>query len=145
MGARAVASPEKVIERLHVAMNRHDLDAVLACLAPNYQSEQPAHPNRGFGGREQVEKNWAAMFAGMPDFRAELLTLAIEGETAWSEWRWTGTRSDGTALDVRGVTLFGIEDGQIVSGRLYMEEVEEAGDDIDATVRRLTGQGRRER
>jgi ketosteroid isomerase-like protein len=144
MGAGARASAEKVIERLHSAMNRHDLDAFLACLAPDYQSEQPAHPNRGFGGREQVEKNWAAMFAGMPDFRAELLALAIDGETAWSEWRWTGTRSDGTALDVRGVTLFGIEDGQIVSGRLYMEEVEEAGDDIDATVRRLAGQGRQE-
>ena len=142
MGARGPASPEEVIERLHVAMNRHDLDAVLACIALDYQSEQPAHPNRGFGGREQVETNWAAMFAGMPDFRAELLSLAIEGETAWSEWRWTGTRSDGTALDVRGVTLFGIEDGQIVSGRLYMEEVEEAGDDIEATVRRFAGQGR---
>jgi hypothetical protein len=39
---------------------------------------------------------------------------------------------------MRGVTLFRIEDGRIASGRLYMEEVEEAGRDIEATVRRLT-------
>jgi hypothetical protein len=38
---------------------------------------------------------------------------------------------------MRGVTLFGIENGRIVSGRLYMEEVEEAGGDIDETVSRL--------
>jgi ketosteroid isomerase-like protein len=144
MGAHAQANPKDVIERVHYAMNQHDLEAVLACLDPDYRSEQPAHPNRGFGGREQVEKNWAAMFGGMPDFHAELLATAVEGETAWTEWRWTGTRSDGTGLDVRGVTLFGTEDGRIVSGRLYMEEVEEAGADIDATVGRLAGQDRQE-
>ncbi len=132
------------MERLLQAMNQHDLGALLACLDPEYRSEQPAHPNRGFDGREQVEKNWAALFGGMPDFQAELLATAVEGETAWTEWHWTGTRSDGTGLDVRGVTLFGIEDGRIVSGRLYMEEVEEAGEDIDATVGRLAGKRRQE-
>ena len=144
MAAHMQANPKKAIERLHHAMNQHDLEAFLACFGPDYRSEQPAHPNRGFGGREQVKKNWAALFGGVPDFRAELLATAVEGETAWTEWRWTGTRSDGTGLDVRGVTVFGIENGRIVSGRLYMEEVEEAGEDIDATVRRLAGQGRHE-
>ena len=38
---------------------------------------------------------------------------------------------------MRGVTLFDIEAGSIASGRLYMEEVEEAGAGIDETVRRL--------
>ena len=38
---------------------------------------------------------------------------------------------------MRGVTLFEIKNGQSVSGRLYMEEVEEAGPDIGETVRRL--------
>ena len=144
MGAHLQTNPKKVIERLHHAMNQHDLDAFLACFGSDYQSRQPAHPNRGFGGREQVEKDWAALFGGIPDFHAELLATAVEGGTAWTEWQWTGTRPDGTGLDIRGVTLFGVEDGRIVSGRLYMEEVEEAGEDIEATVRRLAGQGRQE-
>jgi hypothetical protein len=38
-----------------------------------------------------------------------------------------------------GVTIFGVEGGLIVWGRLYMEEVEAAGEDIDETVRRLAG------
>jgi ketosteroid isomerase-like protein len=120
-------------------MNAHDLEAFLACIHPEYRSEQPVHPERGFGGRDQVEKNWAAMFSGIPDFRAEALDTAVDGDTAWTEWRWSGTRADGSPVDMRGVTLFRVEDGLIVSGRLYMEEVEQAGADIDQTVNRLAG------
>jgi hypothetical protein len=35
------------------------------------------------------------------------------------------------------VTVLDIRNGRIVAGRLYMEEIEEAGPDIDKTVRRL--------
>jgi ketosteroid isomerase-like protein len=133
-------NPKEVLERLQHAMNQHDLEAFLACFASYYRSEQPAHPNRGFGGREQVEKNWSALFGGIPDFRAESLSTAVEGETVWTEWHWTGTRADRSPLDIRGVTLFGIRDGRIAWGRLYVEEVEAAGENIDETVRRLAGE-----
>ena len=65
-------------------MNQHDLEAFVACLDPNYRSEQPAHPTRGFDGRDQVEKNWSALFEGIPDFHAELLATARDGDTLWS-------------------------------------------------------------
>jgi ketosteroid isomerase-like protein len=129
--------PADVVGRLHVAMNGHDLEAFLDCFDPDYRSEQPVHPHRGFGGRDQVAKNWSALFEGIPDFHAELLATTIEGDTLWSEWHWTGNRANEAPLDMRGVTIFAIENGRIVSGRLYMEEVEEAGRDIDETVRRL--------
>ena len=132
--------PLAVAERLRHAMNRHDLEAFLACFDPDYRSEQPAHPARGFGGREQVRKNWAALFAAVPDFHAELLRAAEQGDTAWTEWHWHGTRRDGSALDIRGVTLFGVRDDRIVWGRLYMEETEVDGVDIDAAMRRLTAE-----
>ncbi len=137
MSAHVQAESLEAIERLHNAMNQRDLEAFVACFDPNYRSEQPAHPNRGFGGREQVEKNWSALFEGIPDFHADLIATATEGDTLWCEWRWTGTRANEGPLEMRGVTLFEIKNGQIVSGRLYMEEVEEAGAEIDETVRRL--------
>ena len=138
MGERSYVRPAEVIGRLHHAMNQHDLRAFLDCFDSDYKSEQPVHPSRGFRGREQVERNWSALFNSIPDFHAELITTTAEGDTLWSEWRWTGTRAGEAPLDMRGVTLFRIKDAQIVSGRLYMEEVEEAGGDIDATVRGLT-------
>ena len=137
MSAQVQAASRGAMERLRAAMNEHDLDALLACLSADYRSEQPVHPQRGFAGRKQVEKNWSAMFEGIPDFHAELLADATEGDTLWAEWHWTGTRANEVPLDMRGVTLFEVRNGQIVSGRLYMEEVEEAGADIGETVRRL--------
>ncbi len=145
MSAHAKAAPVEVVKRLHQAMNQHDLKAFLACLDADYRSEQPVHPNRGFGGREQVEKNWSELFESLPDFHAELIATARDADTLWCEWHWTGTRADAAPLDMRGVTLFEVKSGRIVSGRLYMEEVEEPGADIDETVRRLAEGTRSER
>jgi ketosteroid isomerase-like protein len=104
MGAHVHASSKEVVERLHQAMNQHDLAGFLACFGPDYRSEQPAHPNRGFDGREQVEKNWAALFSGIPDFHAELVATAADADTVWAEWRWSGTRTSEPPLDMSGVT-----------------------------------------
>jgi ketosteroid isomerase-like protein len=142
MGAHPHASPKETLERLHLAMNQHDLEGFLACFGSDYRSEQPAHPNRGFGGRDQVERNWAALFSGIPDLQAELVAATADADTVWAEWRWSGTRAGEPPLEMSGVTIFGVADGLIAWGRLYMEEVEAAGEDIDETVRRLAGQSR---
>lgn len=138
---RTTGEAGAVLERLHDAMNRHDLDAYLACFDAEYRSEQPVHPDRQFGGREQVEKNWSGIFANMPDFYAELLRSAENGDESWAEWRWTGTRADGQPMDLRGVTIFGVRDGRLVWGRLYMEYVDQSGTGIDSAMRRMTTGG----
>src|SRR5215218_1282737 len=69
--------------------------------------------------REQVRENWSKLYECIPDFRAELLRLAVAGEAEWGEWIWRGTKEDGTPLEERGVTIMGIRDGQIAWGRLY--------------------------
>ena len=110
----------EVINRLVVAMNAHDLDAAAGFFHEDYRSEQPAHPGRAFVGRAQMRANWEAMFAGIPDFHAEICRSVQDGETTWTEWRWSGTLSDGQAFEMRGVTLFEITDDQVVAGRLYL-------------------------
>ena len=97
------------------------------------------HPERTFAGREQVRQNWAEVFSGVPDFHAELLRSAQEGDTGWAEWHWHGTRMDGTRLDMRGVTIFGVREDRIAWGRLYLEEVEVAGQDIEQVVQQMAG------
>jgi hypothetical protein len=72
----------------------------------------------------------------VPDFQAELLRSAHQGDTGWAEWYWHGTRTDGTRLDMRGVTIFGIRDDLIAWGRLYLEDVE-GGQGIDQAVQRM--------
>ena len=132
------SSPQAVIERLQTAQNQHDLEAFLDCIDPDYQSEQPIHPHSAFRGREQVRKNWSAIFSGIQDFRSEILRTATEGDTAWTEWHWSGTHADCKRFEMKGATIFGVRDNQIVWGRLYMEPVEQAGTGIDAQMQNWT-------
>ena len=128
-----------VVERLAAALNAHDLESAVALIHPDYDSRQPAHPARDFVGRGQMRANWQAMLAGIPDFHADLVRSVVDGDVIWSEWHWTGSRVDGEPFEVRGVTLFTVRDDLVVAGRLYMEDVERTGADIDETVRRLSG------
>jgi ketosteroid isomerase-like protein len=95
-----------VIERLRETINQHDPDAMVDCFHPDYRSEQPAHPNRGFGGKEQVHKNWSDMFESFPDLEVEVLRQSSDGDVAWNEWHWSAT-----GLQMAGVTVMGIKRG----------------------------------
>ena len=128
-----------VIDRLVVAMNAYDLGAAARLFHEDYRSEQPAHPSRAFVGRAQMLANWEAMFAGIPDFHAEICRSVQDGDTSWSEWHWSGTRTDGQTFDMRGVTLFEIRDDRIVAGRLYLQDVELDAAGIEQTVEALSG------
>jgi ketosteroid isomerase-like protein len=128
-----------VVERLAALMNEHDLPGVTALIHQDYRSEQPLHPARAFVGRAQMEANWRAMFNGIPDFHAEMVRSVHDGETVWTEWRWTGNRSDGEPFEMRGVSLFEVQQGQIVAGRLYMDEVAREGAGIEDVVQELSG------
>jgi len=125
-----------VTDRLLAALNAHDLDALVDCFAADYRSEQPAHPGREFQGREKVRENWTSVFAGVPDFRAELLTSQTgEHDVEVGEWRWRGTYTDGTPFAMRGVTVLGMDGHHIAWARLYMEVVDQDEGDIDSMVR----------
>ena len=128
-----------VIAALAEATNAHDIDAFVALFAEDYDSQQPGHPDRAFRGRDQVRANWSAVFAGVPDFRAELVATAVEADTLWSEWRWRGTHEDGSRLHMAGVIVCGIEAGRLAWARLYVEPVESGGEGIDAVVREMSG------
>jgi ketosteroid isomerase-like protein len=122
--------------RLGTAINNHDLDAFVALFADGYRSEQPAHPSRSFHGVDKVRENWASVFAGIPDLRAELLASATARDGAEvGEWHWHGKHVDGSQFAMRGVIVVGMEGGRIAWGRLYMEPVEHEGADIDTMVR----------
>jgi ketosteroid isomerase-like protein len=79
------------------------------------------------------------MLAGIPDFRAEIQRSVQDGDTTWTEWRWSGTRGDGQAFEMRGVTLFEITGGRVVAGRLYLEDVERDVVGIEQAVEDLSG------
>jgi ketosteroid isomerase-like protein len=133
---RTNGGPAAMVERLCRATNDHDLAALVACFAPGYRNETPAHPRRGFTGREQVRRNWEQIFAAIPDLTARVLHSAVDGDTVWTEWEHRGTRPDGSAHLMRGVVIFGVTGGLAGWARFYLEPVTEDGQDADGAVRR---------
>lgn len=133
--------PQAMVDRLVDATNAHDLDALVACFAEDYENQTPAHPARGFRGRDQVRRNWEQIFAFVPDLRAAVLHRATDGDTAWTEWEMTGTRRDGTAHRMRGVIVFGVRDGVASWARFYLEPVDDDAATVDDAVREQVVRG----
>lgn len=127
--------PDDMVDRLLAATNAHDLEALVACFAPDYSNETPLHPSRGFRGRDQVRRNWEQIFGFVPDLQAEVTRRAVDGDTAWTEWVMTGTRRDGSAHRMAGVILFGVADGVAGWARFYLEPVDESTSGVDDAVR----------
>jgi len=132
-----------LLDRLAAAASRSDLDALVGCFAPDYTNETPAHPAQGFTGREQVRRNWEQIFAVMPDITATVLRSACDGDVVWSEWHMAGTRSDGTALQMAGVVIFGVRGGLFSWARWYLEPVQAGGPDASQALRQRAGAGTR--
>jgi ketosteroid isomerase-like protein len=131
--------PSAMLRRLEQATDAHDLEALVDCFSPDYRNETPAHPARGFRGREQVRRNWQQIFAGVPDLRARVLRSTVAGSTVWSEWEMSGTRRDGGEHLMRGVVVFEVADGRAASARFYLEPVDRGPADVEATVRATVG------
>jgi limonene-1,2-epoxide hydrolase len=131
----ASPSPLPVVERLMAAINAHDLDGIVACFAPDYRNDTPAHPDRSFVGSHQVRSNWSHILASVPDLQARLVSVATAGGAAYCEWDWAGTGPGGAEHRLRGVTVTIVEGDRIVATRFYMEPVVRDGVDPSAAVR----------
>lgn len=138
------------IGQIQRAINDHDVTALTACFGADYRNETPAHPARGFVGREQVRRNWTHILGTVPDFRADVVRCGAGGPgeppTVWVEWDWHGTRAgDGSDVRLRGVTVLGIgaEEsgrGEVVRwARFYMEPVDDDRTGASEAVRRTVG------
>lgn len=136
---KPAAGPAALLDRLSQATNAHDLDAIVACFALDYRNDTPAHPERSFTGREQVRRNWEMILSTVPDITTEVKGYSVDGNTVWSEWEHRGTRPDGGPHVMRGVIVFGVEDGLAAWARFYVEPVQEGGGDNNRFIPRLLG------
>jgi hypothetical protein len=67
------------------------------------------------------------VFESFPDIEVEVLRQSTEGDAVWSEWHWSATD-----LQMAAVPVMWIREDRIAWARLYMEPVEQAGQDIEA-------------
>ena len=116
-----------LLERMRAALDAHDLDTFVEFFREDYVGERPRHPGSPMSSREDVRRNWAEVISDVPDLRVDVPAAIEDGDTIWSEWRAYGTARSGAMLELRGVIIFGIQDGLVAWSRMYMEPVEHEG------------------
>jgi ketosteroid isomerase-like protein len=128
-----------ILNRMVAAINAHDLDAFVSLYAEDVVSEVPIHPGMSFVGRENVRRNWAGIFARVPDIRATVLQSVRDGDRIWSEWEMTGNTVTDEKYLTRGVAILRLRRERIASVRFYLDNVDvETGDPSTQRVSRHT-------
>ncbi len=111
-----------LLDRFADAWNRHDLDALMAMMTDDCVFDASAGPQvngQRSEGPQQVRAAYAAVFETFPDARWANARHFIAGNRGVSEWTFTGTRTDGTRVEVNGCDLFTFRDGRIAVKNSY--------------------------
>lgn len=98
-----------LLERLFAAFNAHDAAAVMACMTNDIAFCAAVGPDacgRRIAGAEAVQAAFAAVWADMPDVAWTVSRLTVAGDVGLAEWLFTGTRADGSRIEVQGLDVF---------------------------------------
>ena len=111
-----------MLEAFAEAWNRHDPDALMAFMSDDCVFEASAGPDVAgtrHEGREAVKAGYMEVFATFPDAHWENARHFVHGDRGVSEWTFTGTRRDGSRVEVNGCDLFTFRDDKIAIKNSY--------------------------
>jgi len=107
---------QRTLERLFEAFNRHDAEAVTACMTADVVFDAAAGPEafgRRFVGKNDVGGAFRQVWKDFPDVTWTCTRHTGAGDVGLSEWIFRATRPDGGRIDVEGCDIFEFEGGLI--------------------------------
>lgn len=113
-------SAEVTVEMLDAfadAWNRHDADALMSFMSDDCAFESSAGPDlwgTRYVGRDAVRAGFIEVWTNFADAHWGGARHFVQGDRGVSEWTFTGTRTDGTRVEVHGCDLFTFRGGKIV-------------------------------
>lgn len=114
-----------VLDAFAAAWNNHDVDALMSFMADGCVFDASAGPDvcgKRWEGAEQVRKGYSQVFEAFPDARWENARHFIAGDRGVSEWTFSGTRPDGTRVEVDGCDVFTFRAGKILVKNSYRKQ-----------------------
>jgi len=98
------------------AFNAHNIKAIMSHMTDDCVFEASAGPDfngEKFTGQQQVKEAFEKVFETFPDAHWGNPRHFVSGDRGFSEWIFTGTKTDGTNVEVTGCDLFTFKDGKI--------------------------------
>jgi ketosteroid isomerase-like protein len=112
----------EVLEAFADAWNRHDIDALMSFMTEDCVFEASSGPDAcgtRYVGRAAVRTGYAEVWATFPDAHWGNARHLVQGQRGLSECTFTGTRADGTRVEVNGCDLFTFRGGKIAVKNSY--------------------------
>ena len=104
------------------AFNAHDLEGIMLHMTDDCIFEASAGPDYNgekFTGQDQVKNAFKDVFETFPDAHWDNPGHLISGSRGLSEWIFSGTKADGTRVEVTGCDLFTFKGGKIAIKNSY--------------------------
>ena len=129
-----MSDTREIFDSLTEALNRHDLAAV----AEGYsQQVVVSSPDGTYEGREAAAAYLNGFVDAFPDLTINVWSKVTSGALVCDEWTLTGTNTgaialpDGSTLpatgrrvELRGCDIAAVEDGHVISHRMYFDNTE---------------------
>ena len=118
--AESLVPPAVSVDRLEAfaqAWSRHDIDALMACMADDcvfHAGVGPEASGTRYVGRDAVRAGFVKAWTDFPDAQWTRARHFVAGRRGVSEWTFVGTRaSDGVRVEVDGCDLFTFQGDRI--------------------------------
>ena len=111
-----------VLQAFADAWNEHDVDALMSFMTEDCVFESSAGEDvcgSRYVGKDAVRAGFAEVWSIYPDAHWGDARHFVHGDRGVSEWTFTGTRLDGTRVEVHGCDLFTLRDGKILLKNSY--------------------------
>lgn len=107
------------------AWNRHDIDALMSFMSDDCLFDASAGTDvwgTRYAGRDAVRAGYAEVWETFPDAHWGNARHFVIGDRGVSEWTFTGTRFDGSRVEVHGCDVFTFRDGKIAVKNSYRKD-----------------------
>ncbi|HSV83890.1 MAG TPA: nuclear transport factor 2 family protein [Ramlibacter sp.] len=104
------------------AWNGHDAEALMRFMTDDCVFEASAGPDvcgSRYVGSEAVRTAFSEVWKTFPDAQWRTPRHFVCGDRGVSEWTFTGTRADGSRVEVNGCDVFTFRDGKIAVKNSY--------------------------
>jgi hypothetical protein len=118
-------SEELLLTAYERGWNAHDPAVCAGCFTRDAIRESVLLDAPATVGREAIREAIALVMEALPDLQVAVLAVGYASDRRlWTEWRVTGTPSDGRApgrLEIPGVSVFRLSNAGFVEERLYWD------------------------
>ena len=115
------AETTATVRRIMEAINRHDVDAVMAAMTDDcvWESAFPLPDGTRYEGQAAVRARMEEVFSAYPDLRCETEEMFAVGDRCVFRWVGHRTDKDGKPEHSRGVDIVRVRNGKVAEELVY--------------------------